>query len=60
MRVNFVAWGMEKRSVPRICSIRFITEWTDHSMNEYLNHFVATCNARASAALGELILVILR
>ena len=29
-------------------------------MNRYLNHFVAARNARASAALGELVLVILR
>ena len=29
-------------------------------LNEYLNHFVAACNARASTALSELALVILR
>ena len=27
-------------------------------MNEYLNNFVAACNTRASATLGELALVI--
>ena len=31
-----------------------------HPMNEYLNHFVAACNTRASAALGELTLMISR
>ena len=46
MRVNFVVWGREGESVPCVCSIRFI------------NHFVAARNTRASAALGELALVI--
>ena len=32
----------------------------DHSMNEYLNHFVAAHSTRASAALCELALVIPR
>ena len=31
----------------------------NHTMNEYLNNFVAAHNTRGSAALGELALVIL-
>ena len=32
----------------------------DHPMNDFLHPFVAGCNTRASAALGELALVIPR
>ena len=32
----------------------------NHPINEYLKHYVAACNTRASAALGELALVIPR
>ena len=32
--------------------------WVDHSIKEYLNHFVVARNTRASAALGELALLI--
>ena len=42
--------------MPCICSIRRV----DHSLNEYLHHFAATRNTRASVALGELALVIQR
>ena len=56
MRVSFVVWGTEEKLVFCVCSIRFIR--VDHPMNEYLKHLDATRNTRASAAVGELALVI--
>ena len=41
-----------------MCLLNNIYHRVDHPMNEYLNHFVAACNTRASAALCEVILVI--
>ena len=58
MRLSFVVWGTEERLVPCVCSIRNIT--VDHPMNEYLKHFAAARNSRASAALGKVALVIPR
>ena len=58
-RVSVVVWLTEGRSVSCVYSIRFITEWTTLGMG-YLNPFVAAYNTRASVALGELTLGILR
>ena len=57
MKVSFVVWGT-KRLAPCVCSE--IYHRVDHPMNEYLNHFVAARNTRASAALCELAFVIER
>ena len=58
-RMTFVVWGTGGRSVSCVCSMRFITERTTYS-HEYLHHFFAARNIRASAALCELALVIPR
>ena len=51
VRVNVVVWLTEGKSVPGVCSIRVITEWTPpSSMNGHLNHFVAARNTRVSAS----------
>ena len=56
VRVSFVVRGTEGRSVPCVYSKRFIT-WPNHPLHEYLHHFVAARNIRASTALCELALV---
>ena len=40
-----------------VCLLYKIYRRVDHSMNEYLNHFVSARNTTASVALGELALV---
>ena len=47
-----------RRKVSTLCSLHNMHHRTEHYMHEYLHHFIATCNARASAALRELALVI--
>ena len=49
-----------RRKVSALCLLYKIYHRVAHSMNEYLSHFVAVRNARASAALGELAVVIPR
>ena len=56
VRVSFIVWLAEERSVPCVCSE--IYHRVDHPMNGYLNNFVAARNIRASASPGELALVI--
>ena len=46
--------------VSALCLIYEVYHRVEHRMNEYLNHFVAARNTRASAALGELVPVIPR
>ena len=46
--------------VNALCLPYKIYHRVDHLSNEYLNYFVAACNTRASATLGELTLVIPR
>ena len=43
-----------------LCLLYEIYQRVDHPMNEYLNYFIAAHNTRASAALGQLVLVIPR
>ena len=57
MRVNFVVWGTDGSSVPCVCSIRSITEWTTLCMSICI---IAARNTRGSASLCEFALVILR
>ena len=62
MRVNFVVWSTERRSVPCVCSICSIiltTEQTTICKTICIIFFVA-CNTIASTALGELALLIVR
>ena len=49
-----------RREVSALCLLYKIYHIADHPMNEYLKHFVAVRNARASAAQGELALLIPR
>ena len=49
-----------RRKVRALCLLYRIYPRVDHSMNGYLDNFVAACNTRTSAALGELALVFLR
>ena len=58
--MSFVVWGTEGRSLHCVCPVRFIVCIQTHTMNEYLNQCLAAPNTRASAALGELALIIPR
>ena len=49
-----------KRKVRALCLQYKGYHRVNHPMNEYLKHFVAARNTRASAALGELALIIPR
>ena len=49
-----------RRKISALCLLYEVHHRVDHPINEYLNHFVAGCNTRASAALGKLVLVIHR
>ena len=49
-----------RRKVSALCLLNRIYHRVDNLMNGYLNHIVAARNTRASAALGELTLVIPR
>ena len=49
---------MHRRKVSELCLLYKIYHRVDLTINEYLNHFVAARNVRASAALGELALMI--
>ena len=53
MRVSFVIWEIEERLVSVLYFLYKIYHRGDHPINEYLKHFVATRNTRASAALGD-------
>ena len=46
------------RIVSALCLLYDIYCRADHHMHEYLYHFIAACNTRASTALGELAMVI--
>ena len=50
----------QRRKVSALCLLYEIYRKADHPLNEYLHHFVAVRNTRASAALRELALVIPR
>ena len=50
--VNCVVWSTEA-----LCLLYKIYHRVDHPLNEYLYHFVALRNTKASAVLGELALV---
>ena len=41
MRVNFVAWDTKERSMPCVCSIKFITELTNLCMRPPVRHLQA-------------------
>ena len=56
--MSFVVWGTE-RSAPCVCLIYDLSQ-SGPPMNEYLHHFIATRDTRASAALGKLALMMLR
>ena len=47
-----------RRKVCALCLLYKTYHRMDHPMSEYLNHFIAARNTRASAALGELAFVI--
>ena len=47
-----------RKKASALCLLNKIHHRVDHHMNEYLNYFVASRNTRASAALGELAIVI--
>ena len=47
-----------RRKVTALCLVCKIYHRVNHPMNGHLNHFVATRKTRASAALGDLSLVI--
>ena len=49
-----------RTKVIALCLLYNIYHMVGQPMNKYVNHFVAACNTRASAALGELALVISR
>ena len=48
-------FGTQKKA---LCLLYEIYHRVDHPTNKYLKYLVAVCNARVSAALGELTLVI--
>ena len=54
VRVNFVVWAQKQDVFYKIY------HRADHLLHEYLHNFVAACNTRAAAALGELDLAIPR
>ena len=49
-----------RRNLRALCLLYKIYHRVDHPMNGYLNHFVDYSNTSASAALGELTLVVPR
>ena len=49
-----------RRRVSALCLLYEFCHKTDHPLHEYMHNFVAARNTRASAALGELALVITR
>ena len=49
-----------RRKISAMCLLYKLYHRVDHPINQYLKHFVAARNTRASAALGELALVISR
>ena len=49
-----------RRKVSALCLLYKIYQRVDHRMKEYMHHFIAARDTRASAALGELALVIRR
>ena len=49
-----------RKKVSALCLLYKIYHRVDHPINGYLNHFLAARNTRASAALGELPLVVPR
>ena len=58
-------WGWtlllgHRKKVSALCLLYEIYHRTDHSLHEYLHHFLAARNTRASAALNELALMIPR
>ena len=59
MRVNFVVWGTKERFVTCLVFSLYDLSQSGSPTNEYLHHFVASRNARASAAVGEMALVTL-
>ena len=57
VRMNIAFCDIEGRSMH--CALLYkMYHRADHPMHDYLYYFIATCNTRASAALGELALVI--
>ena len=53
-------FGAQKEGQCLVFALYKIYHRVDYLLHEYLNHFVAACNTRASAALCELALVIPR
>ena len=51
---------VHRRKVRALCLLYKMYDRVGHSINVYLNHFVTVRNTRASGALSELALVILR
>ena len=49
-----------RRRICALCLLYEIYYTADHPLHEQVHHFVTACDTRASAALGELALVILR
>ena len=49
-----------RRKVSALCLLYKMYHREDHSINEYLHHFVAARNTRVSVALGKSALVVLR
>ena len=49
MKLKFVVWGIEERSVPCVCSMKFITERTTH-----LLQLIVLPNQELSGAKSEL------
>ena len=55
--MNFVVLR-HRRKVSTLCLLPKICHRVDHHMSEYLHHFVAARITRASAAMGELPVVL--